>query len=81
MKEKERGNKMTFEKVVKILVEAKECEADKVKLTSTWEELELDSLDTVELLMSIEDEFGVTIEMNENLKTVGDVVEAIDAQL
>ncbi len=72
---------MTFDKVVKILVEAKECEADKIKMDSTWEELELDSLDTVELLMSIEDEFGISIEMNENLKTVGDVVAEIETKL
>ncbi len=71
----------TFDKVVKILVEAKDFEADKVTLESTWQELELDSLDTVELIMSIEDEFGISIEMNENLKTIGDVVEEIDSKL
>ena len=70
----------TFEKVVKVLVEAKDCNADDVKMESTWAELELDSLDTVELVMNLEDEFGIQLEMNENLKTVGDVVAAIDAQ-
>ncbi len=71
----------TFEKVVNILVDAKDCEADKIKMESTWAELELDSLDTVELVMNLEDEFGVSLEMNEDLKTVGDVVKAIDAAL
>ncbi len=70
----------TFEKVVKVLVEAKDCNAEDVKMESTWAELELDSLDTVELVMNLEDEFGIQLEMNENLKTVGDVVAAIDAQ-
>ncbi|WP_324822239.1 acyl carrier protein [Sinanaerobacter sp. ZZT-01] len=71
----------TFEKVVNILVDAKDCEADKIKMESTWVELELDSLDTVELVMNLEDEFSISLEMNENLKTVGDVVKAIDAAL
>ena len=71
----------TFERVVKILVEAKDCDEAKIKMESTWADLELDSLDTVELVMNLEDEFGIQLEMNENLKTVGDVVEAIDAQL
>lgn len=71
----------TFEKVADILVSAKDCEKDNIKMESTWAELELDSLDTVELVMSLEDEFGISLEMNEDMKTVGDVVKAIDAEL
>lgn len=71
----------TFEKVVEILVSAKDCDAEQIKMESTWADLELDSLDTVELVMSMEDEFSISLEMNEDLKTVGDVVNAIDAQL
>ena len=71
----------TFERVVKVLVDAKDCDEAAVKMESTWAELELDSLDTVELVMNLEDEFGVQLEMNESLKTVGDVVAAIEALL
>lgn len=71
----------TFEKVVALLVDAKDCDADKIKMESTWAELELDSLDTVELVMNLEDEFGIPLEMNESLKTVGDVVTTIDKAL
>ena len=70
-----------FERVVKVLVEAKDCDEAAVKMESTWAELELDSLDTVELVMNLEDEFGVQLEMNESLKTVSDVVAAIEALL
>ncbi len=70
-----------FERVVKVLVEAKDCDEAAVKMESTWAELELDSLDTVELVMNLEDEFGVQLEMNESLKTVGDVVAAIEVLL
>lgn len=71
----------TFERVVKVLADAKDCDKSTVKMESTWAELELDSLDTVELVMNLEDEFGVQLEMNENLKTIGDVVAAIEAAL
>ncbi|MEZ4358485.1 MAG: acyl carrier protein [Eubacteriales bacterium] len=69
---------MTFEKVAKILADHKDMDASEIKMESTFQDLELDSLDTVELVMNIEDELGVTIEMNENLKTVGDLVNLID---
>ncbi|MDD2218279.1 MAG: acyl carrier protein [Eubacteriales bacterium] len=71
----------TFDKVVELLVDAKDCEKDSIKLESTWADLSLDSLDTVELVMNLEDEFGIQLEMNESLKTVGDVVRAIDEGL
>ena len=71
----------TFNKVVEILVEAKDLEAANITEASTWNDLGLDSLDTVELVMNLEDEFGVQLEMNENLKTVGDVVAAVEALL
>lgn len=69
----------TFDKVVEILVDAKDLEADKITMESTWDELGLDSLDTVELVMNMEDEFGISLEMTDDMKTVGDVVKAIDA--
>ena len=69
----------TFEKVVEILVEAKDLNAADIIETSTWNDLGLDSLDTVELVMSVEDAFSVSLEMDETMQTVGDVVKAIDA--
>ena len=69
----------TFNKVVEILVDAKDLDAANSAETSTWNDLGLDSLDTVELVMSVEDAFGVSLEMDETMQTVGDVVKAIDA--
>ncbi|MFR6290181.1 MAG: acyl carrier protein [Peptococcaceae bacterium] len=69
----------TFDKVVEVLVEAKDLEAGSITMESTWDDLGLDSLDTVELVMNMEEAFGVSLEMSEDMKTVGDVVKAIDA--
>ena len=68
----------TFDKVVKILVDYNDCDASGITPDTKFADLGLDSLDTVELVMNFEEEFGITIEMNEGLQTVGDVVELID---
>lgn len=68
----------TLDKVIEILAESKDLQPAEITAESTWEELGLDSLDTVELVMNMEDAFGISLEMTEDLKTVGDVAKAID---
>ena len=69
---------MVLEKVIAILADYNGADASTIKPETTFAELSLDSLDVAELVMSLEDEFGVTIEMNENLKTVGDITKYIE---
>jgi len=63
-----------LEKITEILREYKGDPELAVTEQSTFAEMELDSLDTVELVMSLEEEFSVTIEMNENIQSVGDLI-------
>ena len=72
---------MVFEKVRKILADYKEIDESASELTSTLEDLEFDSLDTVEVMMSIEEEFDVQLEADENIKTVEDLVKLIEANI
>ena len=69
---------MIFEKVAKILADYKSAEVGDIKPETTLEELGLDSLDTVELIMSFEDEFGVSLEVNDAIKSVKDIVNLIE---
>lgn len=69
---------MTFEKVAKVLAAYKDVDVSTITMDASFTELGLDSLDTVEIVMSLEDEFGISIELNEALKTVRDLVEMID---
>ena len=65
-----------------ILAEQFDVEEDKVTAdTDLQEDLGADSLDVVDLLMSIEDEFGVEVPDDEieNIKTVGSLVSYIEA--
>ena len=73
---------MVLEKVKAILAEQFDVEEDKVTAdTDLQEDLGADSLDVVDLLMSIEDEFEVEVpdEEIENIKTVGSLVSYIEA--
>ena len=72
---------MVFEKVTAVIAENKGIDTSEIKLESTFEELGLDSLDTVELVMAFEDEFGITIEVEEGLKTISDLVQLVEGLL
>ena len=71
---------MVLEKVKAILAEQFDVEEDKITVdTDLQEDLGADSLDVVDLLMSIEDEFEVEVpdEEIENIKTIGDLTDYI----
>ena len=73
---------MVLEKVKAILAEQFDVEEDKITAdTDLQEDLGADSLDVVDLLMSIEDEFEVEVpdEEIENIKTVGSLVSYFEA--
>ena len=73
---------MIFEKVRDIVVEQLGVEEDDVKLESAFiDNLGADSLDIVELIMALEEEFEMEIseEDAEKISTVGDVVDYIKA--
>lgn len=75
---------MVLEKVKAILSEQFDVEEDSITLdTNLSEDLEADSLDVVDLLMSIEDEFEIEVpdEEIENIKTVDQLVKYIEANM
>jgi len=75
---------MTLDKVKEMLANQLNIEADKITETSKIvEDLGADSLDMIEMLMALEEEFGLSIpdDKAENLKTVGDISNFIDESL
>jgi acyl carrier protein len=71
----------TADRVKKIVVDHLNIDADKVTDNASFiEDLGADSLDTVELVMAFEEEFGIEIpdDAAESIVTVGDAVKYID---
>ena len=72
---------MIFEKVKEIIVRELKLDAEKVTLEASLEnDLGADSLDAVEVIMALEEEFDLefTDEASETIKTVGDIVRYIE---
>lgn len=69
---------MVFETVAKILAERLECDPSEITPESNFRDLGIDSLDTVDLMMNLEDELGLELELDQKLETVADLVEFIE---
>ena len=72
------------EKVTEIIVEQLSVSADEVKPGSSLiEDLGADSLDAVELVMAVEEEFGIEVpdEEAEKLRSVGDIISHVEGAL
>lgn len=77
----ENGGRFMFEKVCNMLAEQLGISADTITPASeVVKDLGADSLDVVELMMALEDEYGVTLPEGEveNLKTVQDIVSMLE---
>ncbi len=72
---------MVFEKVCEIIASELSVSKEEIKLeTHLQNDLGADSLDAVELVMTIEEEFDIAIpdDVAQNLKTVGDIVNYLE---
>ncbi len=74
---------MIFEKIKEIIVEQLSVDESMVALeTNLMKDLEADSLDAVEIIMAIEEEYDIEIpdEEAEKFQTVGDIVKYVEEQ-
>ena len=69
---------MIYEKIAGIISDKMDIDVDEITMDSSFESLKIDSLDMVEIVMDIEEEFDVSIEEAENLKSVADLVKFIE---
>ncbi len=75
---------MSFEKIKEIIIEQLGVEGEQISMeTHLMKDLEADSLDAVEIIMAIEDEFEIEIpdEDAEKFQSVGDIVKYVDDKL
>lgn len=70
-----------LEEIKKLISKELNISPEKIKTESKLsEDLDVDSLDAIELIMTLEEEFGISIPDNEaqNFKTVGDIITFIE---
>ena len=67
----------TLEKLKEILAE---CKGEDIEVTpeTTFDELDFDSLDKVDIVMQIEEAYDITLGDNLQLSTVGELIQKID---
>ncbi|MBF7122089.1 acyl carrier protein [Pediococcus pentosaceus] len=71
-----------FTKVQAVIAEQLEKDADKITMeTSFSEDLDADSLDIFEVVDKLEDEFDINIDTDENMDTVGKLVDYVSENI
>lgn len=71
---------MVFEAIAELVVERVEKDVSEITMDSKFQDLGIDSLDTVELLMNLEDKLGIEVELDQKVETVGDLVAFIESK-
>ena len=70
-----------FEKIRSYLASELDISEDEITRDTTFESLGVDSLDTVEMVMDLEQELGVELEIEEKIATVGELVDFVESKL
>lgn len=72
---------MVFEKIKKVISEQLGVGEEEIKMETTFEELGADSLDLFQVVIELEEEFGIQLEEAENIKSVKDAVDYVQSQV
>lgn len=74
---------MIFDEVQEILGEQLEIDEDEIEITSNLEDLGADSLDMIDIVMTVEDQYSIEVpdEIIKGFKTVEDLVSFIESNI
>ena len=72
---------MALEKLIKLMAEHLDIDIALIQADTTFESLGIDSLDTVEMVMELEEQLGVELELDEKVTTVGELAAFIEKKL
>ena len=70
-----------FQKIVETIADNKGIDPASITLESNFKDLNVDSLDIAEMVMALEDEYGISIELEEGIATVQDLVKLINERI
>lgn len=69
----------TLDTVLEVIAEFVDVDPADITLDTTIESLKIDSLDMVEIVMSLEEKYDIQIEKQGEIKKIGDLVELIES--
>ena len=72
---------MIFEEIKKVICEQLEVEPEEVTMATTFEDLGADSLDLFQVVIEIEERYGIQLEEAESIKSVRDAVEYVEKKV
>lgn len=72
---------MLFDEIREIICGELEVDKDEVTMDTTFEDLGADSLDLFQVVIEIEDKYGIQLENAEKIKSVKDAVNYVDEKL
>ena len=70
-----------FEKITAYLAEQLDVPQDELTMDTTFESLGIESLDTVEMVMELEEVLGVELELEEKVSTIGELVAFVESKM
>lgn len=72
---------MIFNSIAELIAERNDCEVSTITPESKFSDLGIDSLDTVEMMMNLEEKLGREIELDRKVETVGELAAYIEEKL
>ena len=72
-------NDKVFEAIAELIAERNDSDPSEITRDTRFQDVGIDSLDTVEMLMNLEDKIGVEIELSQKVETVGELVDYVVA--
>ena len=72
---------MSFETIAKVIAERMDIDIADIKPESTFADLKIDSLDTVDMVMNLEDILGIEIDLDQPVTTVDDLDKFIQSKV
>ena len=70
-----------LEKIAALIKEHKKDNSLEITEQTVFQELGLDSLDTFQLITQVEEEFDITLEFDQPIKTVGELITMIESAM
>ena len=72
---------MVFDMIAELIAERNDCDKSTITMDTSFGDLSIDSLDTMVMIMNLEEKLGKEIELDQKVETVGELVNFIEDKL